>query len=67
MPAKIQEMAALCLSAGTQELWVIDAKRQTVTVTGREGASVVYRGEDRIPLRLFGGDLAVSDVFGRVD
>jgi Uma2 family endonuclease len=63
--AKIQELAALCLSAGTQELWVIDAKRQTVTITNREGSSVVYLGEDRIPLPLFGGDLAVSEIFAR--
>ncbi len=63
--AKIQELAALCLSTGTQELWVIDAKRQTVTVTTREGASRVYLGEDRIPLSLFGGDLGVSEIFAR--
>jgi Uma2 family endonuclease len=63
--AKLQELAALCLSAGTQERWVIDAKRQTVTVTNREGSSVVYLGDDRIPLSLFGGDLAVSEIFAR--
>jgi Uma2 family endonuclease len=65
IPAKIQEMAALCLSAGTQELWVIDAKRQTVTITRRDGASVVYRAGDWIPLPLFGGHLGVSEIFAR--
>jgi Uma2 family endonuclease len=64
-PAKIQELAALCLSAGTHELWVIDAKRETVTVTSRQGASMVYGCEDRIPLSLFGGNLAVSEIFAR--
>jgi Uma2 family endonuclease len=37
--AKLQELAALCLSGGTQELWAID------------------------PLGLFGGELAVSEIF----
>jgi Uma2 family endonuclease len=64
-PAKIQELAALCLSTGTQELWVIDAKRETVTITSRQGMSMVYGREDRIPLSLFGGDLAVSEIFSR--
>jgi Uma2 family endonuclease len=63
--AKMQELAALCLSAGTQEFWVLDAKRQTVTVTSRDGASVIYRGEDRIPLPLFGGELPLSEIFAR--
>jgi Uma2 family endonuclease len=63
IPAKIQELAALCLSAGAEELWVVDAKRQAVTVTSRDGASVVYGAEDRIPLPLFGGSLPVSDIF----
>ena len=64
-PAKIKELAALCLSAGTEELWVVDAKRQTVTVTNREGRSVLYRGEDQIPLLLFGGELPVAAIFAR--
>ncbi|MGC2658031.1 MAG: Uma2 family endonuclease [Bryobacteraceae bacterium] len=64
-PAKIQELAALCLSAGTHELWVIDAKRETVTITSRQGVSMVYGPGDRIPLSLFGGDLAVSEIFAR--
>lgn len=64
-PAKIQELAALCLSTGTQELWVIDAKRETVTVTSRDEASMVYGREDRMPLSLFEGSLAVSEIFAR--
>ncbi len=63
--AKMQELAALCLSAGAQEFWVLDAKRQTITVTNREGASMLYRGEDRIPLRLFGAELLLSEIFAR--
>jgi Uma2 family endonuclease len=63
--AKIQELAALCLSAGTHELWIVDPKRQTVTITNRESTTMVYGREDRIPLSLFGGDLAVSEVFPR--
>ena len=61
----LQKLAALCLSAGTHELWVIDAKRETVTITSRQGVSMVYGPGDRIPLSLFGGDLAVSEIFAR--
>jgi hypothetical protein len=53
------------ISAGTQELWVVDSKRETVTVINREGVSVIYGRQDRIPLVLFGGDLAVSEIFGQ--
>ena len=62
-PARLRETAALCLAAGTQEFWVVDPKRQTISVTTRDGATVVYAREDRIPLSLFGGELAVADVF----
>jgi Uma2 family endonuclease len=62
-PAKMQELAALCLSAGAYEFWMVDTKGQTVSVTRRDGATVVYGEEDRIPLPIFGGDLKVADIF----
>ena len=63
--AKLQALAVLCFSGGTEELWVIDPKAKTVTVTGRQGSTVVYRGTDQIPLRLFSGELSVAEIFGR--
>ncbi len=63
--AKLQALAVLCFSGGTEELWVIDPKAKTVTVTSRQGSTVVYRGTDQIPLHLFGGELSVAEIFGR--
>ena len=40
--AKIQAMAALCLATGTEEFWVVDGKRKTVSVTLRAGVTTVY-------------------------
>lgn len=48
--AEIQEKAALCLSTGAREFWVVDPIRRTVTVTAPVGRPVVY-------------SLAVSDIF----
>ena len=61
--AEIHEKAVLCLSTGAREFWVLDAKRKTISVTPRDGDSVVYRIGDRIPLALFGGYFEVSEVF----
>lgn len=60
---EIREKAALCLSTGAQEFWVVDTKRQTVTVTSGQGGTLVYAVKDDIPLVMFGGDLAVAQIF----
>ena len=60
---KIQELAALCLSAGTREFWLIDPKRETVAITTPDGATSVYTAANSISLPLFGGHLAVADIF----
>jgi Uma2 family endonuclease len=61
---EIQEKAALYLSTGCEEFWVVDPKRQTVSVTRREGETTLYRSGDRIPLPLFESDLEVSRILG---
>lgn len=61
--AEIHEKAVLCLSSGAQEFWVVDPKRETVSVTRQGSVPAVYRRGDRIPLSLFAGDLAVSEIF----
>lgn len=61
--SEIREKAALCLSAGAEEFWVVDPKRKTITVTRRSGETAVHRVGDRIPLQLFAAELKVSDVF----
>jgi Uma2 family endonuclease len=61
--AEIHEKAVLCLSSGALEFWVVDPKRETVSVTQQSGAPTVYRLGDRIPLSMFGTDLDVSEIF----
>jgi len=41
----------------------LDAKRKTISVTSRDGDSVVYRIGDRMGLNLFEGYLEISEVF----
>jgi len=61
---EIREKAVLCLSNGAQEFWVVDPKRETVSVTRRGGVPTVYRVGDRIPLSMFQSHLDVSEIFG---
>jgi len=61
--AEIREKAVLCLSSGTQEFWVVDPKRETVSITRQGSVTTVYRVGDRIPLPMFGGHLDVSEIF----
>lgn len=61
--AEIREKAVLCLSSGAQEFWVLDPKRETVSVTRQGGVPSVYRMGDRIPLSMFGSHLDVSEIF----
>jgi Uma2 family endonuclease len=51
-PAKVNRQRIVARSAGTEQLWVVDAERRTVQVTELGGANV-YSGGDCIPLRLF--------------
>jgi Uma2 family endonuclease len=61
--SKIQAMAALCLATGTEEFWVVDGKRKTVSVTLRGGNTVVYGISDTIPLRMFHSELTLAEIF----
>ena len=62
--AEIHEKAVLCLSNGAQEFWVVDPKRETVSVTSQGGVTTVYHMGDRIPLSMFDSHLDVSELFG---
>jgi Uma2 family endonuclease len=62
--AEIREKAVLCLSSGAQEFWVVDPKRETVSVTSQGGVATVYHMGDRIPLSMFHSHLDVSEIFG---
>jgi Uma2 family endonuclease len=61
---EMQEVAALCLSTGTVEFWVLDAEAKAVSVTRREGSTIIYRDGDVISISLFASDIQVSRIFG---
>ena len=61
--AEIREKAALYLSTGARDFWIVDPKRRTVTVTRGEGDAGVLSSGDRLPLSMFGGDLEVARIF----
>jgi len=62
-PAKLNRQRIVALSAGTQEFWVEDWDKRTVEVTTLK-ATTIYRAGERIPVRMFDGEVAVDDVFG---
>ena len=63
---EMREKAALFLSTGAEEFWIVDANRKSVTVMWHQQNALIYEMGDRIPLNLFGGDLAVAEIFEAV-
>ena len=60
---ELREKAALYLSKGCEEFWIVDPKRHTISVTKRAGESAVYERGDRLESVVFDGSVAVTDVF----
>jgi Uma2 family endonuclease len=60
---EMREKAALYLSTGCEEFWVVDAKRRTVSVTRRGAESSLYGMGDSVPLAAFGSEIAVAAIF----
>jgi Uma2 family endonuclease len=61
--AQLRELATLCLANGTLEFWIVDQKKESVTVIQRDGSAVAYE-EGTIPLAAFGAEsLSVSEIF----
>ncbi|HMC61219.1 MAG TPA: Uma2 family endonuclease [Candidatus Solibacter sp.] len=62
--AQLRELATLCLANGTLECWIVDPKKNSITVIQRDGSTVVYEEGQSIPLAAFGaGSLAISEIF----
>ena len=61
--AEMREKAALYLSTGGQEFWMVSPRRREVTVMRREGAAIVYAIGQVIPLPLFDAELNVAEIF----
>ena len=62
-PSEMNEKASLCLATGAEEFWIVDPQKTTVTVLRRGAKPSLYTSDDQIPLPLFGGSLAVSQIF----
>jgi Uma2 family endonuclease len=58
-----RKKAALCLSTGCEEFWVVDPQRKTVNVTQQDGDYTLYGIGDRIPLTRFNAGLDVDAIF----
>jgi hypothetical protein len=61
--AEIREKAALYLSTGAEEFWVVDPKQCTVHVTTRNGLAALYVSGSEIPLPMFGSSLEAGKIF----
>ncbi|MBV8708437.1 MAG: Uma2 family endonuclease [Acidobacteriaceae bacterium] len=62
--SQLQQYMALCLANGCEEFWAVDRSTETVTVTEKEGRSIVYTKEQSIPIQLFNGRMiSVSEIF----
>jgi Uma2 family endonuclease len=60
---EMREKAALCLSTGSEEFWVVDSNRKTINVTRKDGDFESYSMGDCIPLPLFNSQLEVAAIF----
>ena len=61
--SEMREKAALYLSTGAQEFWIVNPRRKNVTVMRRESGTLIYEIGQQIPLTLFEDELDVSDIF----
>ena len=62
--AGIYDKENLCLGNGCQEFWVVDPERRQVKISTPDGHTTTWRGDQEIPLPLFGGArLAVHAIF----
>lgn len=63
--SQIREYAALCLANGCEEIWVVDYRNKTVTVTKKDGHSVRYSGGMDVPSNAFGAaSIGIDLIFG---
>jgi Uma2 family endonuclease len=61
---ELQDKAMVTLAGGCKEFWIVDGSRRIVTVHTVDGISVYTDGQ-AVPVRLFGGQFLVRDIFGK--
>jgi len=62
-PAEMREKAALCLSNRSEEFWIVDLQKRTVTVMRKGESTQVYHADDQISLRLLDTRFTIADIF----
>ena len=60
---EIADKMILFLSTGTRQFCAIDPNRQTVSVTGTDSKTLIYKMGDEVPFPLLGTSLKVSEIF----
>ena len=60
--AEMRDKRKLCLETGSREFWIVDLELHEVEVSFADGRIVNYKSGQQVPL-LFGGSLAVDDIF----
>lgn len=61
---ELQERAAVSLTHGALQFWLLDEQQRTVTVLHKDGSRMIYHPGDSIPLTDFSSDsVAVDEIF----
>ena len=61
--ADMRDKAALYLSTGAEEFWLVDPKRQHVVVMQRQGGTTIYEQGQTMPVTILGGEFKMADLF----
>jgi Uma2 family endonuclease len=60
---ELSDKAMTTLRGGASEFWIVDPALRCVTVFTQNGGISVYRGEQSVPLPMFGSSVSLEQVF----
>jgi Uma2 family endonuclease len=58
--AEIQDKQQICLANGSLEFWVVDPKRHSIKVTGKDGHTRTYSSGHQIPLTILRAEATLN-------
>lgn len=61
--AEMRAKAALYLSTGCLEFWIVEPKNKEIQVMRREGGPRIYGMGDKVPIPLFESEVSVAQIF----
>ncbi len=65
--AEMQDRRKLFIETGCLEFWQINYKLYQIDVSTPDGKTTTYRRASKIPLTLFGGEIAVDEIFAGIE